>query len=69
MAHQTGVVRKASHLKGNFSQIVDGASKKERCLPKNLTHQTESRTKTQLTNWKQWSSIIRIASQSEEKTS
>ena len=50
MAHQTGVVRKAPHLKGNFSQIVDGASKKERCLPKNLTHQTESRTKTQLTN-------------------
>ena len=50
MAHQTGVVRKASHLKGNFSQIVAEASKREKCLPKNSTLQTESRTKTQLTN-------------------
>ena len=69
MAHLSGVVRKASQLKGNFSQMVAEASNKEKCLPKNPTLQTESRTKTQLTNRKQWSSIIRIASQSEEKTS
>ena len=50
IAHHTRVVTNASHLKGKFSQIVDGASKKERCLQKNPTHQTESRTKNQLTN-------------------
>ena len=50
MAHQTGVVRKASHLKGNLSQIVAEASNKEKCRPKNPTLQTESRTKTQPTN-------------------
>ena len=50
MAHQSGVVRKASQLKGNFSQMVAEASNKEKCLPKNPTLQTESRTKTQLTN-------------------
>ena len=50
MAHHTVLVRNASHLKGNFSQIVAEASKKEKCLPKNPTLQTESRTKTQLTN-------------------
>ena len=37
MAHQSGVVRKASHLKGNFSQMVAEASNKEKCLPKNPT--------------------------------
>ena len=34
MAHQTGVVRKASHLKGNFSQIVAEASNKENVFQK-----------------------------------
>ena len=29
MAHQIGVVRNASHLKGKFSQIVAEASNKE----------------------------------------
>ena len=67
MPHHTVVVRKASHLKANFSQIVDGASKREKYLPKNPTLQTESRTKTQLTNWKQWSSIIRIVLHSKKK--
>ena len=50
MAHQTGVVRKASHLKGNLSQIVAEVSNKEKCFPKNPTLRTESRTETQLTN-------------------
>ena len=45
MAHQTGVVRNASQLKGKFSQIVAEASNKEKCIPKNPTRQTE-RTET-----------------------
>ena len=68
MAHQIGVVRKASHSKRTFDEIVAEATNEEKCPPKNPTFQTESRTKTQLTNWKQWSRKLRIASEPQEKT-